>query len=381
MRAPLPARISALSPTKSRTSLRGARKLDWIARSLAVVAIALGGCAAEQGLDGDEAVLLPVDLGTSPSIFGGEQDSGEALDAVVALRVGTGGTFELCTGALVAPNVVLTARHCVTKNVTTSVACDEAGRSANGKHVDYDEDPRTVGIYVGATPSFAQRPDAVARTIVAPKGSYLCNSDIALVVLDQPITGIEPLAVRLQTPAQAGEPVLSVGYGKNDQDVAIGTRFRKAGVRVLAQGKGISPSSTPLGAQEFEVGQSICQGDSGGPAISEETGAIIGVVSRGGSCEDDYGHIYTTTAGFDALFAEAFAVAGGAPLVETDSAFALTRGTASAPNDADDGEIPPGAASCSTARPGGAAGGAAAAFVVAAAMAMGRRRRRAAAAA
>src|SRR5690606_18053459 len=124
----------------------------------------LGGCAAETGELGsdDDAVLAPVSLGTEPSIFGGERDEGSALDAVVALRVGTGGTFELCTGALVAPNVVLTARHCVTKNVTTSVACDENGRSANGAHVDYDEDPRTVGVYVGATPSFGQRPDAVA---------------------------------------------------------------------------------------------------------------------------------------------------------------------------------------------------------------------------
>ena len=63
--------------------------------------------------------------------------------------------------------------------------------------------------------------------------------------------------------------IRSVGYGQNDEASPIGTRFRKDGVAVLAQGTAVSPSKTPLGTHEFEVGTSICQGDSGGPAISE----------------------------------------------------------------------------------------------------------------
>src|SRR5690606_37859440 len=129
---------------------------------------------------------------------------------------------------------------------------------------------------------------------------------------------------------------------------------------------------TPLGPHEFEVGQSICQGDSGGPAISADTGAIIGVVSRGGACEDDHGHIYTTTAGFDALFSEAFAVAGGAPVVETDSASTLTRGAA-ARGDLDEEAVPARAASCA-ATPAGPAGGGALALALAFALGLGRRR-------
>jgi secreted trypsin-like serine protease len=110
--------------------------------------------------------------------------------------------------------------------------------------------------------------------------------------------------------------IRSIGYGQNDQSSPIGTRFRKAGVAVLAQGKAVSPSKTPLGAHEFEVGMSICQGDSGGPAISEETGAVIGVVSRGGGCSEDFGHIYTTTSGFDQMFDDAFTLAGATPKSE-----------------------------------------------------------------
>jgi len=110
--------------------------------------------------------------------------------------------------------------------------------------------------------------------------------------------------------------VRSVGYGQNDSALPIGTRFHKAGVEVLAQGKAVSPSKTPLGSHEFEVGKSICQGDSGGPAISEQTGAVLGVVSRGGNCDEDFGHIYTTTAGFESLFSQAFALAGASPVLE-----------------------------------------------------------------
>lgn len=283
------------------------------------------GCLGCGGQDGEESLddavnVAPEGDAPRPLIYGGTQDDDErALSGVVALRVGTGSTFELCSGSLIAPNVVLTARHCVTQNVTSSVSCDQNGRSANGKHVATDEDPTIIGVYTGPRPNFARKPEARAKAIVGPKGDFLCNSDIALVVLEQGIETATPLAVRLQGPARVGELVRSVGYGQNDQEEPIGTRFRREDVRVLAQGRTVSASKTPLGAREFEVGQSICQGDSGGPAISQETHAVIGVVSRGGTCDEDHGHIYTTAAGFDDLFDEAFAIAGTSPILETRS--------------------------------------------------------------
>src|SRR5271166_4708332 len=45
---------------------------------------------------------------TSSAIYGGVEDTGSAQnDAVVAIKVGDGQQFELCTGTLIAPNVVL----------------------------------------------------------------------------------------------------------------------------------------------------------------------------------------------------------------------------------------------------------------------------------
>lgn len=351
----------------------------WVVGLLAVLllAVATTGCAADPA---DDVRVGVGESTSSPTIFGGEKDDdADALAGVVALRVGTGTTFELCSGALVAPNVVLTARHCVTRNVTASVSCDEQGNSANGEHVIEDEDPSVIGVYLGASPSFAKAPAARARAIVAPGGPYLCDSDIALVVLDAPIRNVTPLAVRLRRPARTGETIRAVGYGQNDKSSPIGTRFRKGGVAVLAQGSAVSASKTPLGPHEFEVGLSICQGDSGGPAISEETGAVIGVVSRGGGCTEDFGHIYTTTSGFDAMFTEAFRRAGATPTGEDDALANLgsstrSKSTATPGSPADDASAA--SSGCSIASRESGSGTWTALFGVVAALALAARRRR-----
>ena len=201
------------------------------------------------------------------------------------------------------------------------MSCDENGNSTNGKHVDGNQAPANIAIYTGESPTFSDKPDAMAQQVISSDSDTLCDSDIALVVLDTSFTAVQPLAVRLDaaTAVVNGEAIRSVGYGQNNDALPLGTRMRKDGVSILAMGRGVSDSNTALGANEFEVGESICEGDSGGPAISETTGAVIGVVSRGGGCNDNFGHIYTATTAFKGLVDQAFAVAGGAPILETQA--------------------------------------------------------------
>ncbi len=252
---------------------------------------------------------------TSEAIMGGSEDL--TNDAVVAIRIGNTTPFEICTGSLVAPNVVLTARHCVSKSANPTVICDETGKSANGKQVGADYAAESIHVFTGSDANFSQAADAEVTQVFRPQGDVLCNQDIALLVLDRSVPGITPLPLRLHHAVQEKEGLRTVGYGKNDLGAQLGTRLRREGVGVLAVGAGVSRFQTALGPFEFEVGVSICQGDSGGPAISEKTGAIVGVVSRGGGCNDDFGHIYTQTSGFEPLIRQAFAAAGAMPLEET----------------------------------------------------------------
>lgn len=264
------------------------------------LAATLVGCSSAAEVSGEETGVV------ESAILGGVRDDAPtANDAIVALRIGDGSPFELCTGSLIAPNLVLTARHCLATELSDDIDCDEKGLSHNGKQAGSPTKPESVHIHLGATPDFSGPPAANGLTIFHPDSNAICNTDIALVVLDRPIANVTPLAIRLDRGVNPGERITAIGYGQSDQNKRLGTRFRKENIEVMGVGPMPRTASTgrpALGAAEFEVGRSICQGDSGGPAISQTTGAIVGVVSRGVECNLDFGHIYTKTAGFQQLF-------------------------------------------------------------------------------
>ena len=315
------ARSPAQPPTWWIAGSSGAARIErWGAISVVAIASALAtGCAGEQRQDEEEPPPSShgraLDGTVGPTLYGGSLDAHD--EAVVALEMNLpDGSKELCSGALISANVVVTARHCVTPTLTKKVVCSEHGTSNNGNHFGADAPPESINVYLGAQAKLDASPDAKGKAIVHDDAKVVCDHDVAFLVLDRALANVTPYVIRTGGGVDAAEHVNLVGYGKNDVGAALGTRLHKLDVPVLAIGAGTSASKTALGAHEFEVGTGSCGGDSGGPAFSAETGAIIGVVSRGGSCTDDFGHVFVETRGTGNLLERAFESAGGAPTTE-----------------------------------------------------------------
>lgn len=216
----------------------------------------------------------------------------------------------LCSGALVAPNLVLTARHCVSRAITATPACDARGESHNGVHLADDADPATIAIYVGAHVHVDRDPvRAHAVRTLHPTGRVLCDADVAFLVLDRPLRDVTVLPIRLHGSVESGDRVLPIGFGGGVAN-AIGNRVARVGSTVLTVGPAANAETgAVLGPREFEVDEATCRGDSGGPAIDERTGEIVGVVSRGASCSAPGNHVYTRVDAYSQLAAAAFTAA------------------------------------------------------------------------
>jgi hypothetical protein len=259
-----------------------------------------GGCISRQALP---------DPGTVRAIE--EEESG-----VVALGTSLDGDpahMTLCSGALVASNLILTARHCVSRSVTSTPSCDAHGRSHNGVHLADDADPSMIGIYVGKHVHIERDvPRAYGLKTFHPAGSVLCDADVAFLVLDRPLVGVAVLPIRLHGSVSSGDRVLPVGFGGGTA-MTVGDRASRRGSTVLSIGPiANAETGAVLGPREFEVDRATCRGDSGGPAIDAATGEIVGVVSRGGSCSAAGNHVYTRVDAYAPLAHVAFREASNA---------------------------------------------------------------------
>ncbi|MGZ3421616.1 MAG: S1 family peptidase [Polyangiales bacterium] len=291
---------------------------------VAIFALFLAGCSVE---------AAPVGTRRAPIINGVASTSEDDATVFVGQLSSAGDIQGSCSGVMVAENLVLTARHCVSKTSDAGIECGTDGSPIAGGAVGGDYPANRLGIVVGPTFTSATELAAVGTQIFTTGAKNLCNNDIALILLDKKIAGAKLASLRMGSPPVRGEKVLVVGWGVSNNS-GMDTRMRRANVTIRRVGPASSSSDGPLSPREFEVGESICSGDSGGPALSMDTGAVLGVVSRGGNgapydpstdpdwteCVDSAGYktlnIYTRVDGFADLFSTAFAAAGTEPWLE-----------------------------------------------------------------
>ena len=225
----------------------------------------------------------------SVEIVSGVPDRGRD-PAVIALDLGGQG---LCSGTLIAPDVVLTARHCV------SYTSEKVSCPAKSAQVGRNRDAKSIAVYLGDD-TFSAELVAHGREIFTPKSSELCDHDIAAILLDTWVTGVAPLKIS-KDPPKRGDTVRAVGFGKDADDGQAGIKLLRNHVKIQ-----------DVSEAEFLVGEATCQGDSGGPALDESSGELLGVISRGGpSCEGTNVHnVYTRADAFADVIAAALAKSG-----------------------------------------------------------------------
>lgn len=261
----------------------GARRYGRLLLPSLVLSVAsLVACSSPESAPQSEALGRK----SSPIIKGTDSDASQDAVVLVFHYDPAAGSVGACTGTLLAPKLVLTARHCVAET-DEYAACDGDGNPLAAGAVKKNNKPNSMYIFTGPNrPDFRRAditPAGRGAQIIDDGGKNLCNHDIALIVLEEPINDVPIAPVRLDSEITVGEVVTSIGWGVTESTIEPNVRQQRSGVEVLAVGPD-KKAKPPVPPNEFEVGESICSGDSGGPAVAE-SGAVIGVVSRGGNNE------------------------------------------------------------------------------------------------
>jgi hypothetical protein len=253
-----------------------------------VLVLSAAGCEAPTDSDPDVDTEEIAD--TNAAIMGGYNDNTDSnVVGIYEFQYGA-----ICSGSLIAPNVVLTARHCVsdTKNdaqgVNCSVTTAGAPYSANGFAVTTQANMQTNDYH------------DVVEVVVLPTDNKFCGQDQAILILADNIAPSEavPLVPRVDSMLAKAEEYYAIGYGvTSDNDVNGST----AGVRRRRDNLFVDCAETEcIGVSQYVkdtewIGDTgICSGDSGGPALDLQ-GRVVGVTSRGAAnCSSPvYGSVHS----------------------------------------------------------------------------------------
>lgn len=227
--------------------------------------------------------------GTAKSaVLEGVEDDGH--DAVIAIFVAPTSEMPMggfCTGTFIAPNVVLTARHCL--QAQGPAICEDLSKTLKADRVKAPVAADKVSVVIAKNAYDAQQrpvdPRPVKQIVVPPEEDLLlCGHDIALLVMEQaaPVT---PAAPALGGPPVVGAKHTAVGYGYLRPSTGDGVRRSRSDLAVASVGEERTMGDLVSVANEWRADLGGCGGDSGGPAF-DESGAVIGVHSRSQGCRN-----------------------------------------------------------------------------------------------
>ena len=180
---------------------------------------------------------------------------------------GSGGGASFCTASVIAPDVVLTAAHCVSNLSNTRVFF----RGGHSQLVLFDV--ASIAVHPEFRPKIGRK--------------HLISIDLALLRLAEPLPPtFKPVELTDAGPVATGQPFRMAGFGRADESVSGTSGVLRAGILVTSRPKSpvlvwlTDPDGTGLGG---------CTGDSGAPVLAIGQPALVAVAIRargdnGNSC-------------------------------------------------------------------------------------------------
>lgn len=225
-------------------------------------------------------------------VQGGTKDSATAHNYAVGILSKLG---SVCSGTLIAPNLVLTARHCITQpdpDGKKAVDCSSTlGKTMALSNLSVTTEP----VIRGAKVTYP------VDEISIPEGDAFCGNDIALLRLSKniPSSEAEPaipvVQFSLSDRGRLSGEITALGYGITSPNAADpGTRRirEKIDIICLPGDDSYDCNQTIYSSmidedREFITQGYVCSGDSGGGAFdqgsfaSSGTPYVLGALSRG----------------------------------------------------------------------------------------------------
>jgi Trypsin len=171
---------------------------------------------------------------------------------------GGGGGASFCTASVIAPDVVLTAAHCVSNLSNTRVFF----RGGDGQLVLFDV--ASIAVHPEFRPKIGRK--------------HLISIDLALLRLARPLPpAFKPIELMDSGPVATGQPFRMAGFGRADESVSGTSGVLRAGILVASTPKSpvlvwlTDPDGTGLGG---------CTGDSGAPVLAIGRPALVAVAIR-----------------------------------------------------------------------------------------------------